>query len=101
MTEETKPRMGLVPLIGLKRAAQVLDKGNQKEGRKVGDWKGKTRAQFVEARLRHIVDLDAGDQGEDHEGAILANSLIIAWFDAQDPKTPSTSFDSLGKDPGT
>lgn len=83
-----------MPLVGIQRAAAVLEAGLV-DGRQPGDWQGCDRQEFVDARLRHLVALDAGDTSEDHEVAILANTLILAWFDAQErPQAQNVSSGS-------
>ena len=98
MSDSSKPRIGLLPLNGLPRAAQIMARG-LRDGREVGDWKRPpmTRAHFVDARLRHIIDLDTGNTDEDHEGAILANTLIIAWYDDQKAKPESDDLELFGE----
>ncbi len=100
MSDQTKPRVGLVPLNGMLRAARVMEAG-LRDGRGPGDWKKMKREDFVDARMRHIIQADMGDDSEDHEAAIMANTHIIAWFDEQKSSTPTPAADAGGIDPFT
>jgi Fe-S-cluster formation regulator IscX/YfhJ len=81
MSDRTKPRISLVPLVGLARAARIMAKGLC-DGRKEGDWQTMRREDFVNGLMRHVIALQDGDDSEDHLGAVIANALIAAWYDA-------------------
>lgn len=81
MSDATKPRVDLVPMVGLERVARVLEAG-LKDGKVSNDWQRVPREQFAAALYRHVVRLQHGDSKEDHLAAVATNALILMWFDA-------------------
>lgn len=80
MSDRTKPRLSLVPLVGLLRVAAVMALG-LRDGRKPGDWQRMTSEDFREALLRHVERYASEAKGEDHLAALAANALILLWFE--------------------
>lgn len=85
MSDTTKPQLTLVPLVGLRRIARILEAG-LKDGRDPGDWKNKKPEDFKNALLRHVADYTDPPYGttlaeEDHLAALAANALILLHFE--------------------
>ncbi len=82
MSDTSKPRLGLVPMRGLRRVARVFEAG-LKEGRDPNDWQHRLPKDFVDALLRHASDFQDNDpeDEEDHLAAIVANALILMWHE--------------------
>lgn len=77
MSDETKPRMALIPTAGLSRVARVLERGLQDGKREPGDWRRRDPVAFRDALFRHLAAYLEGRAGEDHIAAVAANALIL------------------------
>lgn len=73
-TNEGKGRFDLVTPIGLKRLAQLYERGAKKYGPR--NWeKGIPLWRYLDSAERHLNDFKAGDRAEDHLAAVAWNAL--------------------------
>jgi hypothetical protein len=77
-TQEGKPRFDLVPVIPLKRLADLYARGAAKYGDH--NWqKGQPISRYYGSLLRHVYAWAAGDDDEDHLIAASWNAFSIVW----------------------
>ena len=80
MSDETKPRLTLIPRDLEERTARIFEAG-LRDGRKPGDWQKMSVEHFRDALQRHVRLYSMGDESEDHLAAIAANTAIIGWYE--------------------
>lgn len=80
-SSEEAPRLDLIPLASLKRQADRMQMGAASHGERNYE-KGATDPVFIRDRKNHLVlhalSYLAGDESDDHLGAILANAGMLA-----------------------
>lgn len=99
-SSEVAPRFDLIPRCALERLAARLQFGAERHGEN-NYQKGLGDAQYRRDRVNHLVshalNLANGDASDDHLGAILANAVMLAWFETHWPE--SRTFDEARMDP--
>lgn len=75
-----KPRYDLIPLVAMRRWAELMGRGAEKYGDK--NWElGMPVTRFLESGLRHFYQLLEGDTSEDHAAAVLFNIAAVMHFE--------------------
>lgn len=77
-----KPRFDLIPVIALKRVAELYARGAEKYGEH--NWQKDMPISRMYASLyRHLMAWAAGDREEDHLAAIVFNANSIMYYETQ------------------
>lgn len=81
-TREGKGRFDLLPPVVIRRYAELLERGSIKYHAR--NWeRGMPLSRYADSALRHLFQLLAGDQDEDHAAAVIFNvGAIIHHRDA-------------------
>jgi len=83
-TQDGKPRYDLIPLVPLRRVADLYARGAEKYGDR--NWEQATgeeaMARFKASLLRHVFQLLAGDNDEDHGAAVVFNTFALMHHEA-------------------
>ncbi len=79
-TNDGKGRYDLLPVIALRRIAQLYQRGAEKyEAR---NWeKGIPDSRFADSCMRHLCQYIEGDREEDHAAAVVFNALGLIFND--------------------
>lgn len=109
-TREGKGRYDLIPTIPLRRLAGLYERGAVKYGER--NWeKGQPAMRYVDSALRHLNNLVAGEQTEDHASAVAWNMFGLMHtleeikagrlpMNLDDRPRPEAQYE-IGKDPNT
>ena len=93
-SSEEAPRLDLVPLVSIIRQANRMALGAQSHGERNYE-RGVDDPAFIMDRKNHLVlhcvKYAAGDTGDDHLGAILANAGMLARLEELSEERPQTS----------
>lgn len=75
-TRDGKGRYDLLPLHGVRRLAQLYERGADKYGDR--NWeKGQPLSRYADSMLRHAFQAAAGYDDEDHWAAVAWNALAV------------------------
>jgi len=77
-TQDDKPRYDLIPIIALKRIANLYAKGAKKYGERNFE-KGIPSSRYIASLMRHLFQYLEGDKEEDHAAAVCFNILGIMY----------------------
>lgn len=84
-TDEGKPRYDLIPLLPLRRLAELLARGASKYGPR--NWEQAASQEeldrFKASAFRHLVQALDGDRDEDHWSAVVFNVFAAEWLEAK------------------
>jgi len=77
-TQDQKERYDLLPVLCLKRVAQLYQRGAEKYSSR--NWqKGIPISRFYASGFRHLMQWAEGDRTEDHLAAVVFNVFGIMW----------------------
>lgn len=82
-TDKGKPRYDLIPLMPLRRLAELYARGAEKYD--ANNWQSADShvelARFKASMLRHVYQALDGDRSEDHWAAITWNCFAVMWLE--------------------
>lgn len=79
-TQQGKPRYDLIPMLSLKRVADLYARGAEKYG--IDNWTlGSPFRRTYASLFRHLASWSLGDRSEDHLAAIVFNALTLIYYE--------------------
>lgn len=103
-SSEEAPRLDLIPLASLKRQADRMQMGAESHGERNYE-KGATDPVFIRDRKNHlawhVAQYLAGNEDDDHLGAILANAGMLARLEEMGavPERATWTYDEKRANP--
>lgn len=84
-TREGKGRYDLITPVGLRRLAELYERGAVKYGDR--NWeKGQPISRFLDSMIRHTFNYLEGENSEDHLAAVVWNAMSIMHMEEKMPE---------------